>query len=188
VASVARTLDEFEELLKLARPASMGEVLARVDFPESLKKGEKITGAVTIRNPFDSEAWLGCRVDALWTGAVYVAPPWEAPKIPPGGTHTFLFPRDFTLRNPHDAPDPVMPERDATLRVLGAAARPPEDVRTEERLVTVKLHVEWWEQAFLGLPVWIWLLVAGGAVAIGCAAYYLEQRRREMYMLLLRKL
>jgi hypothetical protein len=172
---VARTLEKFEELLRLARPASMGEVLARVDFPESLKKGEKITGSITVRNPFDFEAYLGCRVDTLWTGAIYLV--LGNVPIPPRGTWTFLFPSDFGIRSPYDAPDPVMPERDATLRVLGAAMRPPEDVRIEERLVTVKLYVEWWEQAFLGLPVWAWLLIAGGAAAIGGVAYYLEQRR-----------
>jgi hypothetical protein len=42
----------------------------------------------------------------------------------------------------------------------------------------------WWEQAFLGLPVWAWLLIAVGATAVGCVAYYLEQRRRELVLLL----
>jgi hypothetical protein len=42
----------------------------------------------------------------------------------------------------------------------------------------------WWEQSFLGLPVWAWLLIAGGAATVGGLAYYLEERGRELVLLL----
>jgi len=44
----------------------------------------------------------------------------------------------------------------------------------------------WWEQILLGLPLWIWLLVGGVAVAgaVGAAAYVEEERRRELLLAL----
>jgi len=46
------------------------------------------------------------------------------------------------------------------------------------------IPVPWWEQTFLGIPFWAWILLAGGALAAAGLAYESERRRRlEMALL-----
>jgi hypothetical protein len=46
----------------------------------------------------------------------------------------------------------------------------------------------WYEQTYFGLPLWAWIAIgAGGAAAIGVAAYAEEERRRRLITLMAKR-
>jgi hypothetical protein len=46
----------------------------------------------------------------------------------------------------------------------------------------------WYEQTYFGLPLWAWIAIgAGGAAAIGVAAYAEEERRRRLITMLAKR-
>lgn len=110
-----------------------GEVIVSAVFPERLATGAKITGQITLRNPFSVQAALGCRVVAVWSGCAY-----EWGGIADGGTEVTLnFPADFKFREPVNAPDPTMPIGEAVL-TIGAVAVSSDGTKSEEITVTIE--------------------------------------------------
>jgi len=137
------------------------EVIKEAQFPKELRKGEKIVGTVILQNPFEHEATMDSIVITRWNWYDYGI--WAV--VPPRETITFNFPNDYTWqRHPADAPDPVMPNKDAILYVHGSALdRVTGEYKTARKIVTIKLHKEWWEKIaewWNSLPAWQKILIA----------------------------
>jgi hypothetical protein len=152
----------------------LGEVITEIKFPSSLAKGEKITGTITLKNPYnENNVELLCEV-TTWDGNYYA----RFVYVNAGQTHTFNFPSDFTLRIPENAPDPVMPDKDATLTINGTAIATTTQM-TETATVTIKLSML--KEQVLGIPLSKWIvLTIGVAAAIVVGVFVLKKRPRKI--------
>jgi hypothetical protein len=148
----------------------LGEVIAEIKFPSSLYKGDKIAGTITLKNPFnENNVELLCEVKT-WDGNYYA---WYA-TVNIGQTYTFNFPKDFIIRVPVTAPDPIMPAEDVTLEIKATATGHLTEV-SESATVTIKLSIL--QMKILGVPLWVWIAFSGAVAVAGTSLYIVKKKK-----------
>jgi hypothetical protein len=149
----------------------LGEVIAEIKFPSSLYKGDKITGTITLKNPFnENNVLLLCEV-TTWDGNYYACYVY----VNAGESHTFNFPSDFQARIPDNAPDPVMPNQDATLTINALALGTPPNEISETATVTIKLSLA--QMKVLGIPLWGWIALSAAIAVAGTSLYIVKKKK-----------
>jgi len=149
----------------------LGEVITEIKFPSSLYKGDKIAGTITLKNPFsENNVELLCEV-TTWDGNYYA----RFVFVNAGESHTFNFPSDFTLRIPENAPDPVMPGKDATLTINGTAVGTFPNIISETATVTIKCSLL--QMKVAGVPLWAWITVPAVIAVAGTSLYIIIKKR-----------
>jgi len=149
----------------------LGEVIAEINFPSSLWKGDKITGTITLKNPFNEDnVSLICEVTTTWNGNYYACMAY----VNAGQSHTFSFPTDFQMRIPEGAPDPVMPDKDATLEINATALGYLKET-SEKATVTIKLSIL--RKTILGVPLWGWIALSSVIAVAGTSLYIVKKKK-----------
>jgi hypothetical protein len=147
-----------------------GEVIAEIKFPSSLWKGDKITGTITLKNPFNEDnVYLLCEV-ITWDEnyyAVYTI-------VKAGQSYTFNFPADFKARIPENAQDPAMPSHDATININAYAVSSTDRI-DETATITIKLSAL--QMKALGIPIWGWIALSAAIAVAGTSLYIIKKKK-----------
>jgi len=115
----------------------------------------------------------------------------EERRVTSGSTETFtatltMPDRDYTLRAltwywPWWLPSPDWTYQDEASKTIKKAVAPPPTPPTPP----TPPPAPWWEQTFLGVPVWGWLAGVAVTVTIIGVAAYMREREEELMMLML---
>jgi hypothetical protein len=152
---------------------ALGAIITEANFPASLRKGEKITGTLKIKNPFTENA--RALIEAWTWDNHYFA---TIKELNASGEVTANFPADFTARDPTDAPDPTMPEADATIYFLATVLSQSGEQRTESLTVVIKLQTGITiTSKIAGIPVWALLVLLPITGVAGYIAYKKYRKR-----------
>jgi hypothetical protein len=136
---------------------TLGTIITEVNFPSSLRQGEKITGTLKIKNPFAEYARVLVETWTLWDNHYFAV----VRELSASGEVTLNFPSDFTMREPTDAPDPVMPNADAAIYILATVLSQSGAQQTEHLTVVIRLQTAPGivTAKIAGIPVWALLIL-----------------------------
>jgi hypothetical protein len=149
---------------------TLGAIITEANFPASLRAGEKITGTLKIRTPFNEKARVLIEAWTLWNNYYFAA----LREVGVSEEATLNFPADFVMREPATAPDPTMPVADAAIYFVATALSETGKQQTETLTVVIRLQTQ---ITVAGIPIWLPLLLIPLA-GIGGYILYKKYRKR----------